>query len=211
MKRLIATALLAGAGLAHAQTASTPPASVSPAKKELIQKLLVLQQPGVENLARTMVEQPAVQMMQAAGRALQQQVPAEKREAIGKSIEADVRKYVDESLPIVRERAVKLAPSTIGTAMEEKFNEDELRQLIGWLESPVYKKYTQVGAEIQNTFAQKLVSDARPAIEPRLQALEAKVRANLSVPADSAASNPSSVKAPSSSKAPAPAKRASGM
>lgn len=211
MKRLIATALLAGAGLAHAQTASTPPASVSPAKKELIQKLLVLQQPGVENLARTMVEQPAVQMMQAAGRALQQQVPAEKREAIGKSIEADVRKYVDESLPIVRERAVKLAPSTIGTAMEEKFNEDELRQLIGWLESPVYKKYTQVGAEIQNTFAQKLVSDARPAIEPRLQALEAKVRANLSVPADSAASNPPSVKAPSSSKAPAPAKRASGM
>jgi hypothetical protein len=180
MKNLIVTALLSGAVLAHAQTAA-PATPSSPAKKELVQKLMVLQQPGIENMARNLVEQPAVAMMQAAGRALQG-VPEDKREATGKSIEADVKKYVDESVPIVRERAIKLAPSTIGAAMEEKFTEDELKQLVAWLESPINKKYAQFGPEIQNSFTQKLIAEARPTIEPKIQALEAKVRATLGVP-----------------------------
>lgn len=184
MKKLIVTALFAGVALAHAQTA-TPAAPSSPAKKELIQKLMVLQQPGIENLARNLVEQPARAMMDAAGRALQQ-MPAEKREATGKAIEADIKKYVDEAVPIVRDRAVKLAPSTIGATIEEKFSEDELKQLVSWLESPVNKKYSQLGPDIQNGFTQKLVAEARPTIEPKIQALEIKVRASLGVPAAAA-------------------------
>ena len=186
MKKLIVTALLSGAVLAHAQTAA-PASPSSPAKKELVQKLLTLQQPGLENLARNLVEQPAMAMMQAAGRALQG-VPAEKREVTGKTIETDIKKYVDEAVPVVRDRAVKLAPSTIGVAMEEKFTEDELKQLVAWLESPVNKKYAQLGPEIQNGFTQKLVAEARPTIEPKLQALEARVRASLGVPAAAASS-----------------------
>ena len=181
MNKLILTALLSGAALAHAQTtpATTPS---SPAKKELVQKVLALQQAGIEGLARNLVEQPAAAMMQAAGRALQQ-VPADKRDAVGKSIEADVKKYVEEATPIVRERAIKLAPSTIGAAMDEKFTEDELKQLVAWLESPVNKKYAQVSPEIQKSFVEKLVAEARPTVEPKLQALENKVRTSLGVPA----------------------------
>jgi hypothetical protein len=201
MKRLITAALLASAAMAIAQTTASAPASA--AKKELVQKLLVLQQPAIEKLASGMVEQPAMQMLQAVGRALQQQVPPEKREAAGKSIEADVRKFVDESAPIVRDHAVKLAPSTIGVAMEEKFTDEELKQLIAWLESPVNKKYTQLGPEIQNGFTQKLVAEARPIVEPRLQALETKVRATLGVLAPA-------LPASAPAKAAAPAKKASG-
>ncbi|MDE2627757.1 MAG: DUF2059 domain-containing protein [Burkholderiales bacterium] len=201
MKRLILTALLTSAVWAHAQTASAPAAPASPAKKALVQKLLQLQQPGIEKLASNLVEQPAMQMLQAAGRALQQQVPPEKREAMGKSIEADVRKFVDDSVPIVRDKAVKLAPSTIGAMMEEKFTEDELKQLIAWLESPVNKKYSEIGPEIQNSFTQKLVAEARPIVDPRLQALEAKVRTTLGVPPPAPAGS-----APA--KAAAPAKKA---
>lgn len=185
MKKLILTALLTSAALAHAQTSAPAATPSSPAKKELVQKLMVLQQPGIENVARNLVEQPAVAMMQAAGRALQG-IPAEKRDAAGKTIEADIKKYVDESVPIVRDRAVKLAPSTIGATMEEKFTEDELRQLVAWLESPVNKKYTQLGPEMQSSFTQRLVAEARPTIEPKIQALEAKVRATLGVPAAAA-------------------------
>lgn len=185
MKRLLTTALLTGAALAHAQTSpasAAAPLPTSPAKKEMVQKLLTLQQPGIEGLARNMVEQPAAQMMQAAARALQAQVPPEKREATGKTIEADVKKYVEESVPPIRERAIKLAPSTIGTALEEKFTEDELKQLINWFESPVNKKYLQLGPEMQNTFMQKLVAESRPMLDPKLQALEQKVRTALGVP-----------------------------
>ena len=201
MKRALLTALLTSAAWAHAQTAaSAPPAS--PAKKELLQKLMVLQQPGIENLARNLVEQPAVQIMQAAGRALQQQVAPEKREAVGKSIEADIKQYVDEAAPNVKDRAIKLAPSTIGVTMDEKFTEDELKQLVAWLESPVNKKYTQLASEMQNSFTQKLVTDSRAFVEPRVQALENKVRVSLGAPAAPAGSAPA--------KAKAPAKRASG-
>ena len=63
----------------------------------------------------------------------------------------------------MRDRALKLAPSTIGAVLEEKFSEDELKQLVAWLESPVNKKYQQLGAEMQNAFAQKLRRRSRPA------------------------------------------------
>ncbi len=198
MKRLFVTALLASAAIAHAQTAASA-APASAAKKELVQKLLVLQQPGIEGMARNLVEQPAARMMQAAGQALQQQVSSEKREAVGNAIETDIKKYVDDVTPIVRDRAIKLAPSTIGAMLEEKFTEDELKQLVAWLESPVNKKYAQLGPEMQSNFTQKLVADARPLVEPRLQALDAKLRASLGVPGlapAAAASAPTKAAAP---------------
>jgi hypothetical protein len=96
-----------------------------------------LQQSDVEGFARTVVERPAAQMMREAGLALQQQAaPQEKREAAARAIEAEVKKYVEEAYPIVRDRALKLAPSTIGPVFEAKMTEDELKQLITWLESP---------------------------------------------------------------------------
>ena len=201
MKRLFVVALLTSAVLAHAQTAASAPPSSSPAKKELVQKILTLQQPGIEGMARNLVEQPAMRMIQAAGQALQQQVASDKREATGKAIETDIKKFVDDATPIVRDRAVKLAPSTLGAALEEKFSEDELKQLVAMLESPVNKKYAQLGPEMQGNFQQKLVADARPLIEPRLQALDAKVRASLTASAAPAASAPAPAKAPAPKKA----------
>jgi uncharacterized protein len=120
--------------------------------------------------------------MQAAGRALQTEVPADKREAVAKAIEAEVKKYVDDALPLVRDRAVKAAPSTIGVMLEEKFSEEELKQLINWFDSPVNKKYQGLSGEMQKGFVQKVVADSRPLIEPKILALEQKLRATLGVP-----------------------------
>ena len=180
MKQLIAATLMAGAALAQAQTAT--PAPSSPAKKELVAKIVALQQPGVDNLARGIAERPAAQMMQAASNVLQTKVAPEKREAVGKAIEADVKKYVDESAPILRERAAKIGPATIGPIIEERFTEDELKQLAAWLESPVNKKYQQVAPEMQQALVQKLVAEAGPLLDPKLKALEQKVRIALGVP-----------------------------
>jgi hypothetical protein len=189
--KLLGALLLSACALVQAQTQATAPSTASPAKKELVQKLLALQQPGIEMAARSLVERPAAQMMQEAGRVLQVQVPADKREAVGKAIEADIKKYVEEAFPPVKERAVKLAPSTIGATLEEKFSEDELKQLIAWFESPVNKKFQQVGAEMQNNFMQKLLAEARPLLEPKLQALEQRVRTALGAPAAAPAADAS--------------------
>ena len=197
MKKLMIAALLSSAALAGAQTPAASAPS-SPAKKELVQKLLVLQQPGIEQVARGLVERPALQMMQEASLVLQRQIAPDKREAIGKQVEADVKKYVEEATPLVRERAVKLAPSTIGPILEEKFSEDELRQLISWLESPINKKYAQIGPEMQTAFVQKLVLDARPVVDPKLQALDGKVRSTLGLPPAGAAASGAQTARPAS-------------
>lgn len=176
MRSVIVLALLAGATLSHAQ---------GNAKKELVAKLLQLQQSGIENVARGIAERPAAQLLQAAGVALQQQ-PAERRESLGKAIEADVKKYVDEAVPLLRDRAVKLAPATYGVGLEEKFSEDELKQLIAWHESPVSRKYQQAAPELQNAFAQKLVGEAGPLLDPKIQALQKKIGTTLGIAAPAA-------------------------
>jgi hypothetical protein len=199
MKRWIGVALLASATLAHAQA--------TPAKKELVAKLLALQAPGIEAVARSIVERPAVQLMQAAGQALQAQVAPDKREAVGRSIEADVKKFVEESTPVVKDHAIKLAPTTLGPPLEEKLSEDELKQLIAWFESPINKKYQQMQPELQNAFAQKLIAEISPLLDPKLLALQTKVRGTLA----GAVSAPTG-SAPASGKpaaAPKPAKAAS--
>jgi uncharacterized protein len=198
MRELAALALACGAALAHAQTlpAAPPPAGPSTAKKDLAQKILLLQQPGLEAVARGLVEQPAAQMMQAAGRAIQTEVTAEKRQAVAKAIDDEVKKYLDDALPLVRERALKAAPSTIGATLEDKFSEDELKQLLAWLESPVNRKYQTLGVDMQKSFVQKVVADSRPLIEPKIQALEQKVRASLGVPAARGAPGPAPATAP---------------
>jgi uncharacterized membrane protein YheB (UPF0754 family) len=177
----LAVAIASGAA-AQAQVSTVS----SPAKREMVQKILQLQQAEIEQVARNIVERPAAQMMQEAGLAIQRQVPPEKREAMAKAIEAEVKKYVEESYPLVRERAVRLAPSTIGAALEEKFSEDELRQLLAWVESPVNKKFQQLGPA-RNAFVQKVLSESVAAVDPKVAALDGRIRAILGVPPANAA------------------------
>ncbi|HKW85056.1 MAG TPA: DUF2059 domain-containing protein [Burkholderiaceae bacterium] len=182
MKSMIALALLAGATLAHAQSASAPAAApVSAAKKELVAKVIALQAPILEAMAREMIMRPVMQMGQAAGQALQN-VPQDKRESAAKTIDADIRKFVDEAVPLLRERANKVAPATLGPILEEKMNEDELKQLVAWLDSGAAKKYQQIGGDLQQAMQQKLLAEASPLLTPKLQALEQKVRVTLGVP-----------------------------
>ena len=199
----LAVALASGA---TAQTTTTTAPTSSPAKKELVQKILVLQQPEIENVARSIVERPAAQMMQEAGLAMQRQVPPDKREAMGKAIEAEVKKYIEEAYPLVRERAVRLAPSTLGAALEEKFSEDELKQLLAWLESPVNKKFQTLGP-VRNAFVQKVLAESVAAVDPKVGALDARIRVILGVPPANQA--PASSGSPPARPA-APAARASG-
>jgi len=155
-----------------AQQAPNGTAAGSAGKKDLIARILKLQQPGIESMARGLAEQPAVDLMDRAGTVLPSRVAADKREAVAKDIQADVKKYLDESVPLVQARAVRLAPTTIGAVMEEKFTEDELRQVVGIIESPVYAKFQQLGGEMQKALAEKLVTEMRPTIDPKVQALE---------------------------------------
>jgi uncharacterized protein len=189
-----------GAGLAQAQTQPQAASPASPAKKELVAKVLTLQQGGVEALARNMTEQPAMQIMQQAGQVLQR-LPAERREAVARDIEADLRKYVEETAPLVRDKAVKLAPSTIGALLEERFTEEELRQVVAMLESPVNRKFQSMTGDMQRVISEKLVAEARPDVDPKLQALQVSVAKRLGVaPTNGAEGKPGAKPGPAPTK-----------
>lgn len=176
MRKLIVLALLpwlALAGVAQAES--------SAAKKELVAKVLQLQQPGIETAARSLAEQPAANMVQQAGIALQARVPAEKRDAVAKDMQADLKKYLDDAVPFLTDRALKLAPSTVGVMLDEKFTEQELKELIAIMTSPVNRKFSAMGGEMQKALIEKLVVDTKDVILPKVKVLEASLSKRLGI------------------------------
>jgi len=161
-------------------------AQSTPAKKALVARILKVQQPGIEGMSRSMAERPAVALMDRAGVVLSERVAADKRDAVAKEIQADVKKYLDEAVPLVSNRAVKLAPTTIGALLEERFTEDELKQVTAFLESPVFNKYQQLTGDMQKVLAEKLLADTRSVIDPKVVALEQSVTKRLGIVAPAA-------------------------
>jgi uncharacterized protein len=194
-KNLLAAALALAAAGALAQVAApaakpaaSAPAPASAAKKELVQKVLTLQQPQYENVARALSEQSVAQLAQQASLVLQAKVAPEKREAVAKDVQGDLKKYMDEVVPLLRDRVIKVAPGTIGVLLEEKFSEDELKTLVGILESPVQRKFMQLNGEMSQSLMQKLVAETRGQVEPKLASLQQTIGKRLG--ADQPASAP---------------------
>lgn len=172
-KPLLIVALLGACFAVQAQS--------TPAKKELVGRILKVQQPSIENVAKRLAEEPAMRMLAMAEQALPR-VAADKQQAVAKEIEADAKKYVDETVPLVRDRAMKLAPTTVGALLEEKFTEEELKQIVGFLENPAVLKFQQLAPEMQKALTDKLVADMRPTVEPKIKALDQSIAKRLGVP-----------------------------
>lgn len=197
IKLALLTVALAGSSMAMAQDN----------KAALIKQFLDLQRPGIESLARGLVEQSSAPIAQAGSQYLQTQVPADKREAAAKAADAELKKYFDESFPIVRDKAVQLAPTTIGPVLDQGFTEDELRQLVAWISSPLAKKYQELNPKMQTALTEKLVAETRASIEPKMTALDANVAKALGAPTNGGGAAPSSGSAPAKAAPRAPAKK----
>ena len=165
-------------------------AQSTPAKKALVTRILKVQQPSIEGVSRTLVERPAIELMGRAGAELEQRVAADKRDAIGKTIQADVKKYLDETVPVVTSSANKLAPTTIGSFLEDKFSEDELKQIAAFLESPAINKFQKALGDMQKVLLEKVIADTRTTVEPKVAALEQTVAKRLGVNLDAPAPAP---------------------
>lgn len=185
-KNILTIALLAAAAAAQAQTtpaasaASAPAAVISPAKRDLLQRLISLQQPALEGMARNLAEQPALQMLGAARQAMPG-VPEAKRESVVAKIDGEARKYFEEANAVIKDRALKVGQTALLPLFDEKFTEDELRQLLVALEAPAYKKFQLLAPEMGNAFGQKIVADLRPVLDPKLKALEQTITTTLGV------------------------------
>lgn len=194
-----ATALAAGLIVAPAARAQAPapaasaPAALpsSPAKKALAAKIAELQKPAIDSLARGIALDTVQRVGTAAGQAMSQ-VPADKREALGKEVQADLKSFHTDAEAKLRESAAKTAPAALATLMDERFTEAELKTIVAWLQSPVSKKYQQLGGEMQATLTRKLVEDTRGAVDTRFRTLEQSLQKRFAPYMPAPASAPAS-------------------
>lgn len=180
IKSSIAGLMLVAASVTTAHAAppaqSTQPAA-SPAKQELAKKIVQLMH--IENLGVTMLQDPVVKAMGQARVTLQARAPAERHEAALRDIADDAKKFMDEATPIVKGSAQKHIPSTVIPLLVERFTEDELRQIISMLESPVKKKFETVVPDIQKSLGEKIAGDTRAVIDPKMENLTQRIGMRL--------------------------------
>lgn len=184
--------LLVNAVTAQAQAQTAP--TVSASKQQLIEQILQAQQAGIDQLARQLVEQPAMQLMQRAAVVVRRNVAVDKQEAMGQTVQAEVQKFAQEAFPLVRDRARALAPLTIGPLLAEKMTESELQEVVAVLRSPAWRKFEALGSELQTALGGRLVTEVKPQMETRLKALDQTLAQRLGLTPPAAASGAASAK-----------------
>jgi hypothetical protein len=91
--------------------------------------------------------------------------------------------------------------------LEEKLSEEELKQLVAWLESPAAKKFSAMGPDLINAMQKALIADTRGTVEPKIHALEESLSKKMGIaPAPAASSSAAAAAASGPKPAKAPAK-----
>jgi len=185
-RHALALALLAGLSPylpAQAQTPAVPAVSaaasaadaINPNDPRLPLARRILKLWPIEDVGVVMVNRPAVAAMEQSRAAVQGRVVAEKQDRTLADIAKDVQKFIDEASPIAKESAHKLVEPTIVPLLLKNFSEEELKQIISLLESPVKKKFEDLVPVAQAVLGDKVAQDAGPAIKPKLQAMQQTV------------------------------------
>ena len=93
-----------------------------------------------DGLTANIIQGPLSQLAQTV-RGAMQQVPADKREATVKALDSEFKKFVEENQAYLKDKINKAVPTTASALLDERFNEDELKQILAWAESPVSQKF----------------------------------------------------------------------
>lgn len=169
------------AALSGPAAAATAPAAaaapIAPAKQALVQQVLELWH--IESIGQSMLQAPVGDAVQQARAMLQGRAAPEKRDAAMTDVVGEAKKFMDEAAPLVRASAQKLIPSTIAPLLAERFSEDELRQMVAILQSPVKRKFEAMLPEMQKRLGEGVAADTRAEIDPKLQGLKERIGLRL--------------------------------
>jgi len=166
--------LVLSAACAGAWAAAAP---VPPAKQALVDKVLALW--NIDGIGESMLQQPVGNAVNQARAMLQGRAAPDKRDAAMADIVKEAKAFMADATPITRASADKLIKTSLAPMLAERFSEDELKQLIAILESPVKKKFEGMVPEMQKTLGEGVAADTRAVIDPKLQALQEKIGLRL--------------------------------
>ena len=166
--------LVLSAACAGAYAAAAP---ITPAKQALVDRVLTLWNPDA--IGESMLQGYVGNAVDQARAMLQGRAAPDKRDAAMADIVKEAKNFMAEATPITRASADKLVKTTLAPMLAERFSEDELKQLVAILESPVKKKFEGMVPEMQKALGQGVAADTRPVIDPKLQALQEKIGLRL--------------------------------
>lgn len=172
VKATIAILALCCAGAGHAAAPATPASHA-----ELVARVLQLW--NIDSIGQSMLQVPVSDAIQQARAMLQGRAAPERRDAAMTDIVGEARKFMEEATPIARASADKLIPTTIAPMLAERFTDEELRQMIAILESPVKKKFETMLPEMQRRLGESVAADTRAVIDPKLQGLKERIGLRL--------------------------------
>jgi len=178
----LTAAVLLAAGQAAAAPAPAAPAAApapasSPSKQALVDKVVKLSNFG--DVGEAMLQAPVGNALEQSRVMLQGRAVQEKRDAAMSDIGKEAQAFMTENTPLTRNSADKLIPTTISPMLAERFTEDELRQLVAVLESPVAKKFYDMLPEMKKKLGDGITADVGPAISPKLKQLQEKIGMRL--------------------------------
>lgn len=145
-------------------------------KRDLVQRLPLAQKTELEGLATNLIQAPVRQLLGQLVQPAMSLVPDDKREGAAKQVDAEIQKFLESSTPLVKASATKVGPAAVGGVLEDKLTEDELKQLVVMLDSPIVKKYQAALPEVQKALIERISADARPQLDPKLQALQESIK-----------------------------------
>ncbi|AVR95778.1 DUF2059 domain-containing protein [Pseudoduganella armeniaca] len=174
MKQLAVTILVATTLVAGSARAAE---AIPPAKQALVNRVLQLWQ--IDTIGQSMLQAPVSDAVQQARAMLQGRAAPEKRDAAMTDIVGEARKFMEETTPIARASADKLIPTTVAPLLAERFTEEELKQMVAILESPVKKKFEAMVPELQKKLGESVAADTRAVIDPKLKGLQERIGLRL--------------------------------
>ena len=163
MKKLIVGVMLSSVVLLSPVMAQT----VDP-KLEWATKFVALQQgPELDRLVNQLADSAAQDVLQAWAPKLQSNVSKEKMEQARDSLNVELKKYFDDVYKSISTKTGKVSADALVPVYMQRFSLEELKQLVGFFESPAVKKYQAAAPELGNTFVQQLVEATRTDVAAR--------------------------------------------
>lgn len=152
-------------------------AQATPQKKQLAERVVALLK--LENVAVAMIQRPAIDALTQSRLALQQRVEESKIEPTMKSIAVDVQAFMDQAGPIALAAGKRADVDVVVPMLMKDFSEDELKQLVTMLESPVRAKFDAELPGLQKALGEKVAADVKGQIDPKMKAMTEAVGTKL--------------------------------
>ena len=159
---------------AAACAVSTGANAQNDSKRALAVKLAQMQQKADGEAMIEQLTATAVQPLLAGwSQRLDETVPPARQKEVRDKLDVELKKYADSTHKVVEAQTAKAAEAALVPIFMEKLTEDELKQIVAYMESPVSAKFQALGPDATNAWAKRIIDATKPQVESGAKNFEA--------------------------------------